>query len=105
MAAEDCLIRTVCAPGDHVLIPDDAYGGTYRLFARGFARWGLTYSVVPISDLAAVRMELAARPVTVVWVETPTNPLLNIGDIRALRPAPHEARALLPVGNTFASPS
>ncbi len=104
MAAEDCLIRTVCAPGDHVLIPDDAYGGTYRLFARVFARWGLTYSVVPISDLAAVRMELAARPVTVVWVETPTNPLLNIGDIRALAQAAHEAGALLVVDNTFASP-
>jgi len=104
MAAEDCLIRTVCAPGDHVLIPDDAYGGTYRLFARVFARWGLSYSVVPVSDLAAVRAELAVRPVTVVWVETPTNPLLNIGDIRALAQAAHEAGALLVVDNTFASP-
>ncbi len=104
MAAEDCLIRTVCAPGDHVLIPDDAYGGTYRLFARVFSRWGLNYSVVPISDLAAVRAELTARPVTVVWVETPTNPLLNIGDIRALAQAAHEAGALLVVDNTFASP-
>src|SRR6266852_161616 len=104
MAAEDCLIRTVCAPGDHVLFPDDAYGGTYRLFARVFARWGLNYSVVPVSDLAAVRAELTARPVTVVWVETPTNPLLNIGDIRALAQAAHEAGALLVVDNTFASP-
>src|SRR5229473_8254204 len=58
MAAEDCLLRAVCAPGDHVVIPDDAYGGTYRLFARVFSRWGLNYSVVPISDLAAVRAEL-----------------------------------------------
>ena len=104
MAAEDCLIRTVCSPGDHVLIPDDAYGGTYRLFARVFARWGLSYSVVPVSDLATVRAELAVRPVTVVWVETPTNPLLNIGDIRALAQAAHEAGALLVVDNTFASP-
>ena len=55
MAAEDCLLRTVCSPGDHVLIPDDAYGGTYRLFAKVLAGWGLTFSVVALSDLAAVR--------------------------------------------------
>jgi cystathionine gamma-synthase len=104
MAAEDCLLRTVCSPGDHVLIPDDAYGGTYRLFAQVLAGWGLTYSVVTLSDLAAVREQLAARPVKVVWVETPTNPLLNIADIRALAQAAHEAGAMLVVDNTFASP-
>src|SRR5229473_4199497 len=104
LAAEDCLIRTVCSPGDHVLVPDDAYGGTYRLFARVFAGWGLSYGVVPISDLSAVREQLAARAVTMVWVETPTNPLLNIADIRALARAAHEAGAMLVVDNTFASP-
>ncbi len=104
MAAEDCLIRTVCSPGDHVLVPDDAYGGTYRLFARVFAGWGLSHGVVPISDVAAVREQLAARRATMVWVETPTNPLLNIADIRALAQAAHEAGALLVVDNTFASP-
>jgi cystathionine gamma-synthase len=104
MAAEDCLLRTVCSPGDHVLIPNDAYGGTYRLFARVLAGWGLTYSVVALSDLAAVREQLAARPVKVVWAETPTNPLLNIADIRALAQAAHEAGAMLVVDNTFASP-
>ncbi len=104
LAAEDCLLRTVCSPGDHVLIPDDAYGGTYRLFAQVLAAWGLTYSVVALSDLEAVRAQLAARPVKVVWVETPTNPLLNIADIRALAEAAHEAGAMLVVDNTFASP-
>src|ERR1035438_3302603 len=104
MAAEDCLLRTVCSPGDHVLIPDDAYGGTYRLFAQVLAGWGLSYSVVALSDLAAVREQLAARPVKVVWVETPTNPLLNIADIRALAQAAHETGAMLLVDNTFASP-
>ena len=104
MAAEDGLLRTVCAPGDHVLIPDDAYGGTYRLFARVLAGWGLSYSVVPMSDLAAVRAQLAARPVKLIWTETPTNPLLNIADIRALAQAAHEAGAMLVVDNTFASP-
>jgi cystathionine gamma-synthase len=104
LAAEDCLLRTVCSPGDHVLIPDDAYGGTYRLFARVLAGWGLSYSVVPVSDTDAVREQLAAQPVKVVWVETPTNPLLNIADIRALAQASHEAGAMLVVDNTFASP-
>jgi cystathionine gamma-synthase len=87
-----------------VLVPDDAYGGTYRLFARVFAGWGLSHDVVPISDLAAVREHLAARAVRMVWVESPTNPLLNIADIRALARAAHEAGALLVVDNTFASP-
>jgi cystathionine gamma-synthase len=104
MAAEDCLIRTACSPGDHVLIPDDAYGGTYRLFARVFEGWGLSYGVVPVSDAAAVRVQLAARKTAMVWVETPTNPLLGIADIRALAQAAHEAGALLVVDNTFASP-
>jgi cystathionine gamma-synthase len=104
MAAEDGLLRTVCSPGDHVLIPDDAYGGTYRLFARVLAGWGLSHSVVPMSDLAAVREQLAARPVKLIWTETPTNPLLNIADIRALAQAAHEAGAMLVVDNTFASP-
>ena len=104
MAAEDCLLRTVCSPGDHVLVPNDAYGGTYRLFARVFAGWGLSHSVVPISDVAAVRAELAARKTRLVWAETPTNPLLGIADIRALAQAAHEAGALLVVDNTFASP-
>src|SRR5437016_6293828 len=95
MAAEDCLLRTVCSPGDHVLIPDDAYGGTYRLFARVLAGWGLDYSVAPISDITAVREQLAARPVKLIWAETPTNPLLNIADIRALARAAHESGAML----------
>ena len=104
LAAEDCLIRTVCSPGDHVLIPDDAYGGTYRLFARVLSGWGLSHSVVAMSDLAAVRAQLAARPVRMIWTETPTNPLLNIADIRGLAQAAHEAGAMLVVDNTFASP-
>ena len=62
MAAEDCLLRTLCAPGDHVLIPADAYGGTYRLFARVLTGWGISHEVVPMSDMAAVRKRLAARP-------------------------------------------
>ncbi len=104
MAAEDCLIRTVCAPGDRVIIPDDAYGGTYRLFANVLAPWGLEYVPVHLSDVAAVRRSLAERPARVVWAETPTNPLLGIADIAALAEVAHEAGALLVVDNTFASP-
>jgi cystathionine gamma-synthase len=104
MAAEDCLLRTVCRPGDHVLIPDDAYGGTYRLLARVLADWGVSYRAVRLSDTRAVRDALAERPARVLWAETPTNPLLSIADITALAEIAHEAGALLVVDNTFASP-
>ncbi|WP_067182718.1 cystathionine gamma-synthase [Microtetraspora niveoalba] len=103
LAAEDTLLRTVCAPGDHVLIPDDAYGGTFRLFAKVLERWGVSYDPVPLGDVDAVRA--AVRPETkVIWVETPTNPLLGIADIAALASVAHDAGALLAVDNTFASP-
>jgi cystathionine gamma-synthase len=104
LAAEDALIRTVCSPGDHVLIPDDAYGGTYRLFARVLAGWGVEHTVVPIADAAAVRARLAERPAKLIWIETPTNPLLNIADIATLARAGHEAGATVVVDSTFASP-
>ena len=104
MAAEDCLIRTVCRPGDHVLIPHDAYGGTYRLFDKVMTGWGLTYHPVPVSDAAAVRAAAAANPPRLIWVETPTNPKLSIADIAALAEIAHSCGALLAVDNTFASP-
>ena len=103
LAAEDTLVRTVCAPGDHVVIPDDAYGGTYRLFAQVLSRWGVAWSAASVTDPAAVRA--AVRPETkLVWVETPTNPLLSIADIEALAAVAHQGDALLVVDNTFASP-
>ncbi len=106
LAAEDCLLRTVAAPGAHVVIPDDAYGGTYRIFAGVLARWGVTFTPVPLGDLAAVRA--AMRPETVlVWCETPTNPLLNVADIAGLAQVAHGVPgggAKLVVDNTFASP-
>ncbi|MEU8801419.1 cystathionine gamma-synthase [Spirillospora sp. NPDC048819] len=103
LAAEDALLRAVCRPGDHVIIPDDAYGGTYRLFAKVAEPWGVTFDSVPLGDVAAVRA--AVRPETkIIWVETPTNPLLGIADIAALAAVAHDAGALLVVDNTFASP-
>ncbi|NVI86186.1 cystathionine gamma-synthase [Actinomadura sp. BRA 177] len=103
LAAEDALLRAVCKPGDHVIIPNDAYGGTYRLFAKVAEPWGVTFDPVPLGDIAAVRA--AVRPETkIIWVETPTNPLLGIADIAALAAVAHDAGALLAVDNTFASP-
>jgi cystathionine gamma-synthase len=104
MAAEDCLLRTMCGPGDRVLIPHDAYGGTFRLFDKVLAGWGVAYQPVPVSDAAAVRAAAAAVGPKLVWVETPTNPLLSVADIAALAEIAHEAGAQLIVDNTFASP-
>ncbi|CAB4698497.1 unannotated protein [freshwater metagenome] len=104
LAAEDTLIRSVCRPGDHVVIPDDAYGGTYRLFDKVERAWGIVHSPAPVSDIDAVRAAIRPGETKVVWVETPTNPLLNIGDIEALAALAHDAGALLVVDNTFASP-
>ncbi|MCW2576157.1 MAG: Cystathionine gamma-synthase [Modestobacter sp.] len=103
LAAEDALLRTVCAPGDHVVLPGDAYGGTFRLVSKVFSRWGVEHTPVDLNDLDALRA--AIRPTTrVVWCETPTNPLLNVSDIAALAQVALEAGALLVVDNTFASP-
>ncbi len=104
MAAEDCLVRTICRPGDTVLIPHDAYGGTYRLFDKVLAGWGLNYHPVPVSDPAAVRAAVTQHKPKLIWVETPTNPLLSVADIGMLAEIAHSAGALLAVDNTFASP-
>ncbi|GAA0379092.1 cystathionine gamma-synthase [Microbispora corallina] len=104
LAAEDTLLRAVCRPGDHVLIPDDAYGGTYRLFSRVLEPWGVSFDPVPLGDLSAVRAAVRSGSTRVIWVETPTNPLLNVADIAGLAQIAHDAGALLVVDNTFASP-
>ena len=103
LAAEDTVVRGLLDPGDHVVLPNDAYGGTHRLFDKVEQRWGLANTPAALSDLDAVRA--AIRPETrMVWVETPTNPLLGIADIEALASVAHEAGALLVVDNTFATP-
>ena len=103
MAASDTMIRAVLRPGDHLIIPNDAYGGTFRLIDKIGVPWGLTYSTVPLGDLDAVRA--AIRPATkLIWCETPTNPLLGIADIAGLAEIAHDAGRKLLVDNTFASP-
>src|SRR5262245_6614917 len=103
LAAEDTLIRTVCKPGDHVVIPNDAYGGTFRLFARVAEPWGLGWSAADVSNVDDVQAKVTDRT-KLIWVETPTNPLLNIADLAALAGVARDAGALLVVDNTFASP-
>jgi cystathionine gamma-synthase len=103
LAAEDTLLRTVCAPGSHIVLGGDAYGGTYRLISRVLAQWGVEHTPADLNDPGALRA--AIRPTTrVVWAETPTNPLLNIADIALTAEVAHESGALLVVDNTFASP-
>ncbi|MCE6994451.1 cystathionine gamma-synthase [Saccharothrix sp. S26] len=103
MGATDTALRAMCRPGDHVVIPNDAYGGTFRLIDKVLSHWGVEHTPAPLSDVDAVRA--AIRPNTkVVWVETPTNPLLNIADIALLAQVAHSAGARLVVDNTFASP-
>ncbi|MGC4934253.1 cystathionine gamma-synthase [Gordonia sp. DT30] len=103
MAATDALLRATLRPGDHLVIPNDAYGGTFRLIDKVFTQWGITYSVAPVTDADAVRAAITPQT-KLVWVETPTNPLLNVGDIEQLAQIAHEANAKLVVDNTFATP-
>src|SRR3990170_2836172 len=104
LAAEDAVIRALTRPGDHVVIPDDAYGGTFRLFDKVAKVWGLDHSPAPVADAPAVAAAIESGRTKLVWVETPTNPMLTIGDIEALATVAHDAGALLVVDNTFASP-
>ena len=102
LAAEDAVLHLL-RPGDHLIVPDDAYGGTFRLVARVWGALGVEHTAVALCDLDAVRA--AVRPTTrLVWAETPSNPLLNVVDIAALATVAHGHRALLVVDNTFATP-
>jgi cystathionine gamma-synthase len=104
MAAEDTLLRAVLQPGDHVVIPDDAYGGTYRLFARVLDRWGVTFTPAPVDDPDVIRAATTEKT-RVVWLETPTNPLLTVADIAAAAEVARASAALLVVDSTFATPA
>jgi cystathionine gamma-synthase len=103
MGASDVLLRVLLSPGDHIVIPHDAYGGTFRLVDKVLRPWGIEHTPVDLADVAALRAAL--RPETrAIWCETPTNPLLGIADIAAVADVAREAQARLVVDNTFASP-
>jgi cystathionine gamma-synthase len=102
LAAETTLMLTL-SPGEHVVLGDDVYGGTYRLLSRVMGRWGVRFDAVDLTDLEALRS--AMRPETsLVWVETPSNPLLKVVDIAAAAEIAHGSGARCAVDNTFATP-
>ncbi len=104
LAAEDALLRSVVGPGDHIVMGNDVYGGTHRLVSRLFVPWGVSIETVDMSDLDAVRAQVRPGATSVLWIETPSNPLMKISDIAALSEIGHAAGALVVVDNTFASP-
>lgn len=104
LAAEDSLIRALTRPGDHIVLGNDAYGGTYRLISGIFGDWGIGNTPVDMADPQALAAAIAASQTALVWLETPSNPMMKITDIAAIAQATHDAGALLVVDNTFASP-
>ena len=105
LAAIDVLLRSTIKPGDNILLGNDVYGGTYRLLSKVFVPWGVGLDVVNITDLKAVETALASKHYQYVWVETPSNPLLNITDIAATTEVAHKYGTKVAVDNTFASPA
>lgn len=103
MAATDTALRAILRPGDHLVIPDDAYGGTFRLIDKVFAQWGVDHTPAPVNDPEAIAAAITDRT-KLIWLETPTNPLLNVADIEAVSAIARDAGARLLVDSTFASP-
>ncbi|MEP6797160.1 MAG: cystathionine gamma-synthase [Lapillicoccus sp.] len=103
LAGQDTVVRSLLTPGDHAVVPSDAYGGTYRYFNKVAAAQGIEHTIAKTSDVEAVRAAIRPGVTRLVWVETPSNPLLGITDIRAVAEVAHAAGALLVVDNTFAS--
>ncbi|MDI1335863.1 MAG: cystathionine gamma-synthase [Lacunisphaera sp.] len=104
LAGEDTLLRSVLKPGDHIVMGNDVYGGTHRLVSRVFIPWGVSLSTVNMSDLDAVRAAIRPDSTKVLWIETPSNPLMKISDIAALVEIAKQTGILVVVDNTFASP-
>ncbi|NVO31075.1 cystathionine gamma-synthase [Hymenobacter lapidiphilus] len=102
MAAIDCVVKLL-QPGDEVICTDDLYGGSYRLFTKVYAPYGINFHFVPMHDMAAVEAAVTERT-KLIWVETPSNPLLNVIDIEAAAAVAKKAGALLAVDNTFSTP-
>jgi cystathionine gamma-synthase len=105
LAAEDTLLRALLRPGDHVVLGNDVYGGTYRLLDRVLGAWGVEITATELTDLDAVRAAVRPGSTKVLWVETPSNPLMKITDIAELAAVGHDAGLTVVVDNTFASPA
>ena len=105
LAAEDTLLRAILAPGDHIVLGNDVYGGTHRLIERVHGPWGVRNTTVEMSDLRAVEQAIIPGETKVLWVDTPSNPLMKISDIAELADIGHRAGLIVVVDNTFASPA
>jgi cystathionine gamma-synthase len=105
LAAEDVLLRAILRPGDHVVLGNDVYGGTHRLINGIHGSWGVRNTTVDLTDLDAVESALTIDSTRILWIETPSNPLMKISDIEALARLGHAAGAVVVVDNTFASPA
>lgn len=104
LAAEDAVIRAVLKPGDHVILADDMYGGSYRLFARVYKEWGIDFTIVDLNDFAALDAAFVTGKTKMVWIETPSNPMMTIFDIAKVSEIAHKHQAIAVVDNTFATP-
>jgi cystathionine gamma-synthase len=102
LAAEDALLRSILRPGDTILLGDDVYGGTYRLLNDVFTPWGVIVQVVDSSDLGAVARAIEQHSPKALWIETPSNPLMKISDLRGISQLSGDA--LVVVDGTFATP-
>lgn len=102
VAATDSVMKLL-NPGDEVIAANDMYGGSYRLFTKVWERYGIKFKYIDTTDAANVKAAVTAGT-RLIWVETPTNPLMNISDIAAIAAIAKEAKAWLCVDNTFASP-
>ncbi len=105
LAAEDTILRAILAPGDHVVLGNDVYGGTHRLINKIHGAWGIRNTTVEMSDLAAVEAAIIPGESKILWVETPSNPLMKISDMAALAELGHRHGLVVIVDNTFASPA
>jgi cystathionine gamma-synthase len=105
LAAEDTLLRAALSPGDHIVMGNDVYGGTHRLIERVHGAWGVRNSVVDMSNLRAVEKAIIPGETKMLWIETPSNPMMKISDIAELADIGHRAGLVVVVDNTFASPA
>lgn len=105
LAAEDVLLRAALAPGDRIVLGNDVYGGTHRLIDSVHGAWGVRNTTVDLADLDAARTALGSGDTRMLWIETPSNPLMKVCNIAALAELGHAAGAIVVVDNTFASPA
>lgn len=104
LAAEDAIIRAILRPGDHVILADDLYGGTYRMFNKVYREWGIEFDVADLNSPESIAAKIRPGQTKLIWIETPSNPMMTIFDIAAVSKQAHEHGLLTVIDNTFATP-